>query len=90
MAHKDYFMLYLLKTGRITGWVLFVLVLAYLLTGYAMCGKFDVSRLISKAQGEIIHKNFDLVLLWAFAMHAGISMYFALRRWGWIKYRPKR
>jgi hypothetical protein len=37
-----------------------------------------------------IHQIFDWPLVGLFLVHASITSYFALRRWGWIKNRGKR
>ncbi|HEY3323800.1 MAG TPA: hypothetical protein VGP72_25335 [Planctomycetota bacterium] len=78
----DYF---LLKTARVSGWLLFGLVGAYLFTGYAVCGKFGVSDILSKDGAVWFHRGFDLPLLIAFLTHSATSVYFALKRWGWLK-----
>lgn len=78
---------YLLKLGRLTGWLLFVLVLTYLSTGYAMAPQFGFNHLIDSQTALTIHLSLNLVLLGVFAVHASISIYFALKRWGWIKRR---
>jgi len=80
---------YLMKTGRFTGWVLLVLILTYLSTGYAMCDKYELKRVISVENAQIIHRAFDLALLYAFLLHAGVSVYFAFRRWRWIRPRAR-
>lgn len=78
---------YLMKTGRLTGWLLLILIAAYLITGFAMCGKYEVGRLLDKDSAALIHREFDLPLLYLFLVHTGVNLYFAFRRWGWIKRR---
>jgi len=76
---------YLIKTVRISGWVLFFIMVLFIVTGFALCGKFGFSNLIDKREAEIIHKAFDLPLIFFFLVHSLIGIYLALRRWGWIK-----
>ena len=76
---------YLLKILRLTGWALLLLVSAYLVTGFAMCGKYGVQRWLNVETAALIHKAFDLPLLTVFAAHSILSTYFAFRRWGWLK-----
>ena len=78
---------YLVKVGRLTGWLLLLFIAVYLVTGYAMCDKFEAKRLISVETAQIIHRDFDLPLLYTFLVHAIVSAYLAFRRWGWIKSR---
>jgi succinate dehydrogenase/fumarate reductase cytochrome b subunit len=82
---------YLMKVLRISGWLLLFLVLAYLVTSFAYCGRFGFSRLIEPEVARVIH-TLDLLfwpLVAAFPTHSLIAIYFALRRWGWIKKRVK-
>jgi len=80
---------YLVKTVRVSGWVLFFIVILYITTGFAQCGKFGVSKVISKDTGAALHKSFDLPLIVFFPVHSLIGIYLAFRRWGWIKKRTK-
>ena len=80
---------YLMKVLRISGWLLLIVVLAYLVTSFAYCGRFGFSRLINPEVARVIH-TLDLLfwpLVVAFPTHCLIAIYFALRRWGWIKKR---
>jgi len=80
---------YLMKTARISGWLLFVLVLLYILTGFSLTGEFGLTRLISLQTAVVIHKIFEWPLITIFLVHSAITIYFAFRRWGWIKTRKK-
>jgi len=80
---------YLIKAARISGWLLFLLMLLYILTGFALCGKLGFSRLVDLQTALIIHKIFDWPLVAVFLAHSLITIYFAFRRWGWIKKRTK-
>jgi len=76
---------WLIKTVRISGWFLLVLVLSFLVSGYAMCGEFGFGRLMDQEDALTIHKAIDLPLAFFFVVHSAASVYLALRRWGWIK-----
>lgn len=80
---------YLIKAARISGWLLFFLMLLYILTGFALCGKLGFSKLVDLQTALIIHKIFDWPLVAVFLVHSLITIYFAFRRWGWIKRRTK-
>jgi succinate dehydrogenase/fumarate reductase cytochrome b subunit len=79
--------LYLTKIVRITGWVLFFIMLLFITTGFALCGKYGFNRMISTQDALTIHKIFDLPLIFIFLVHSLIAIYLAFRRWGWIKDR---
>ncbi len=80
---------YLLKIARITGWLLFVLVLVYILTGFALCGKLGFDQCIDLQTALGIHQILDWPLVSIFLVHSLVTIYFAMRRWGWIKPRNK-
>jgi hypothetical protein len=80
---------YLIKLGRLSGWLLLIMVLTYITTGYAMTSEFHLDQLIDVQAARAIHLSFGRVVLVIFLVHAAISVYFALKRWGWIQRRPK-
>jgi len=80
---------YLIKTARVSGWLLFGLVLLYIVTGFVLCQRHGFHRLIDVQTALILHKLFEWPLLIAFATHSVATIYFALRRWGWIARRTK-
>ena len=75
---------YLIKTARLSGWLLFVLVLLYIGTGFSLCGEYGVSKVIDYTTALAIHQIFEWPLIVLFLVHSGITIYFAMRRWGWI------
>ena len=75
---------YLLKLVRISGWVLFLLMLVYIATGYALCGEFGFARLIDPQTALRVHNELDIPLVVVFLGHCLPSMYLAFRRWGWV------
>jgi hypothetical protein len=76
---------YLVKTARITGWLLLLLVGLFIFTGYALCGKYGVDQLVDTRTALSVHQMFELPLLLLFLTHAMTSIYLSLRRWGWVK-----
>ena len=80
---------YLIKLARISGWLLFFLVLLYIVTGFSLCGDFGFQRLVHADTALGIHRFFEWPLVAVFLTHSLVTIYFALRRWGWIKKRSK-
>ena len=80
---------YLLKLARLSGWLLLPLVIIYIGTGFALCGKLGFSQWIDLQTALAIHQLFDWPLVGLFLLHATITSYFAMRRWGWIKNRKQ-
>lgn len=78
---------YLIKTARLTGWLLFFLVLGYVLTGFTLRGDWKLDRHIDPDIAYGLHRLLLWPLVSVFALHSGLTIYFALRRWGWIKRR---
>jgi succinate dehydrogenase/fumarate reductase cytochrome b subunit len=78
---------YLVKTARISGWLLFLLVLLYIVTGFSLCGELGFGRIIDEQSALSIHKVFEWPLVGTFVTHSVVTIYFAFRRWGWIKTR---
>ncbi len=78
---------YLVKVVRISGWILFFIMILFTTTGFALCGKFGFGKVISTQKALTIHRIFDLPLIFFFLVHSLIAIYFAFRRWGWIRKR---
>ena len=78
---------YLIKLVRITGWCLLVLLPAFVISGYIMCGEFGFDRLAEAQQALVVHKALDIPLVVLCLLHALTSTYLAFRRWGWITKR---
>lgn len=89
MAEGRRFGYYVVKAVRISGWVLLILMVVYICSGYALTGEYGFDRLMSPTAAEVLHLKPDAVLLAALGVHAGGAIYLALRRWGWIRTRPK-
>lgn len=80
---------YLIKVLRISGWILFPLMILYICTGFALCGKLGFTRAISMEEALRLHKIFDWPLVGVFFVHSLIGIYLAMRRWGWIRKRKR-
>ena len=80
---------YLLRLARLSGWLLLPLVILYIGTGFALCGMLGFYRWMDLQEALVIHQLFDWPLVGLFLLHATITSYFAMRRWGWIKNRNK-
>ena len=81
---------YLLKTTRLSAWLLLLLMLLYILTGFVLCGEFGMSRWMDAQTALNIHRYFEWPLVAFFLIHASITIYFSFRRWGWIKSKKKK
>jgi cytochrome b subunit of formate dehydrogenase len=84
MARRS-FDYYLVKTARASGWLLLVLMAVYMVTGFALCGKMGMSGVLDIQTALVIHQLFDWPLVVVFLVHAAVAIYFALRRWRWIR-----
>lgn len=76
---------YLMKAARASGWLLLLLMTVYIVTGFSLCGKLGMSRMLDIQSALVVHKLFDWPLVALFAVHASTTVYFALRRWRWIR-----
>jgi len=76
-----------LKLVRWSGWLLLPLVLAFLVTGYIMSGRFGLSVLTDEQTALTLHKLFHLPLGALVLVHTAPAVYLALQRWGWIRPR---
>jgi len=71
----------LLRINRISSWMLLVLMIAYIVTGYAWSERI----IMSPREAIYWHTNLDLYLVFFFLVHVLISAKFTLRRYG-VKY----
>ena len=81
---------YLVKLARLSGWLFLPVMVIYIITGFALCGKLGFEKLINLDTALVIHQVFDWPLVAVFVVHTSITTYFAFRRWGWIKKRNRR
>ena len=80
---------YVVKTTRISGWLLLVVVLVCIVSGLSMCGQLGFEKLMSSTTATALHTEFVWPLIVLLLVHALTSAYLALRRWGWIGKRAK-
>jgi succinate dehydrogenase/fumarate reductase cytochrome b subunit len=78
---------YLVKIVRVSGWILFFIMVLFITTGFALCGKYGFTKLMDTRKALTIHKIFDMPLIFFFLVHSLTGIYLAFRRWGWIKKR---
>jgi len=81
---------WLIKLVRLSGWLLLPLMVIYLVTGFSLCGQFGIDQWIDDAVALALHRLLEWPLVGIFLVHVVIAIYFALRRWGWIKSRTCR
>ncbi len=81
---------YLLKTARISGWLLIPLMLLFVVTGFAMRGEFGCDKLLKEEHARVVHQDFRWPLLAVLVVHVTTTIYFSLRRWGWIKRKTRK
>jgi hypothetical protein len=75
---------YLVKLNRFLAWLLLPVVLIFLTTGFSMSGRLGVNRLVPRERAQALHQNMIWPLVTLFTLHAGLSVYYSFRRWGWI------
>jgi ABC-type molybdate transport system permease subunit len=80
---------YMIKTIRISGWLLLPLALLCIVSGFAMNGTWGMEKLIGSDMSLAIHQTFVWPLAGVILVHAAASIYMAMRRWGWIN-RPTK
>lgn len=76
--------LHSLKIVRWTGWLLLLVTLTFLLTGYLMSGRFHMA-LMDENHALTWHKLMHLPLIVLLTAHTVPAVYLAMQRWGWIK-----
>lgn len=79
-----------IKSLRIAGWTLLVMVSTYILSGYIMTGEYGLGVLMPAESAKKIHKAFHLVLVVAVVAHAVPAVYFAFKRWRWFRTHRRR
>jgi len=80
---------YMIKTTRISGWLLLPLVLSCIVSGFAMNGSLGFDKLLGGELALAIHLTFVWPLAIVVLLHSAASIYMAMRRWGWIGKRKK-
>lgn len=81
MVDKIKIQRFLLKINRYSAWLLLPVIIIYLISGFAMTGRYGFNKLINARVGLTLHNFFHLPLIILFVIHVGISIYFASKRW---------
>ena len=76
---------YAIKTLRYTAWPLMMLMICYIITGFAMSGRFGFNHLMDKRLAVALHRWLHVPLLILLPLHAVCAIYFAMRRRRWIR-----
>ncbi len=76
---------YAIRTLRFTSWPLLALLVLYLVTGFAMSGRFGLGTLMNEKKALAFHKALHVPLLALFPVHAVCATYLAMRRRRWVK-----
>ena len=71
--------------NRISAWLLFLIVVIHIVTGFSMTGFYGFDYLIDKNLARNIHLRMHAVLLLLLILHVGISTYYDLKRRKMIK-----
>ena len=79
----------MIKTIRLSGWLLLPLALLCIVSGFAMNGSLGMNRLLDADLALAIHLTFVWPLAIVVVVHSAASTYMAMRRWGWIGKRKK-
>ena len=79
----------MIKVLRISSWPLLLLLALYLVTGFAMSGRYGLNVLLDAKLALAVHKLMHVPLLVLLPVHAICAIYLALRRWRWIKIRRR-
>lgn len=67
---------FLLQLERFSGWILFIMIMIYMFSGFVMSGKLPLN--IDTAVR--IHRSLDIVII-IFLLHVGIYFYYVFRKW---------
>ena len=79
----------MIKVLRISSWPLLFLLALYLVTGFAMSGRYGLGVLLDEKTALGFHKLLHVPLLVLLPVHAICATYLALRRWRWIKIKHR-
>ena len=79
----------LLKMVRWSGWLLLLVVMLFLLTGYIMDGRYGFGKLLDEKSALTFHRMLHLPLIVLVLAHCLPAVYLAFRRWGWIKHHEE-
>jgi len=80
----------LLKMVRWSSWPLLLVIPGFLVTGYAMTGRYGVfAHWLDEKTALTVHRMLHWPLIVLVLAHSVPAVYLALQRWGWIKHRDE-
>jgi hypothetical protein len=68
----------LVKINRISGWLMLIFMVIYMISGYAWTNRI----IMSITQARYLHTTLDIYMMPVFLAHVLISVKFTLKRWG--------
>ena len=74
----------LLKIDRASGWILLLLMVLFIVSGYSLTSEYGMNRVMDRHVALQIHINLSELVVIFFVIHSSIRIYFALIRWGII------
>ncbi len=75
----------MVKLVRWTGLPLLLLIPLFLLTGYAISGRYGLGVVLAENEALTLHKILHLPLIIFFLAHSIPAIYVSMMRWRWIK-----
>jgi cytochrome b subunit of formate dehydrogenase len=78
----------LLKIDKNLSWLLLLMMLLFIISGYRLLGKYDTEKIMSMKTARYIHLSLDILLILLFLLHVGTHSY--LKIFGFLKKRSKR
>jgi cytochrome b subunit of formate dehydrogenase len=76
---------WLVKSNRLSAWLLLAFMVLFLASGYVMIGQYGLSSIMGRRIAVRIHTGLDIPLVALFVYHSSASVYLAMVRWGWIR-----
>ncbi len=64
----------LIYTKIVTGWLVIILMIVFIITGYSMAGKFGMNFLIDPTLASFLHEQLSIPMIISFVLHFGICI----------------
>lgn len=68
------------KCVRISGWLLFVMIIIYFISGYALVHEHGFDKLLARKYARMLHCVMDIPFLILLVMHVFPNIYFRVKR----------
>jgi len=65
---------FLIQVDKKTVWLLFILMILFIISGYRLTGRYGTERIMSLRVAESIHLTLDVILILLFMLHAGLNL----------------